>query len=315
MEINRIFGQQMTQSYQQRTARTAQGSSFQEILQAQGAAASTQARQTSTVTASDNTTILPTDSVEVKLEKLKKIGETADYTGMSYSEIYTTIWNRYNDAFDGNLSAILSEIWATPDNWCDISNQFSHEAYQEVFQPLHQEFEEQGKLKGGEFYDENNTFAQCVSDIRSAPLGYSGMSFAEKEQAIYEKYKGKDTYIDFLNMQGELRSTGVYENKLGMEGESNYFFVLNTRLTYNYLYPKENVPLSTSNPEWTDAQWNRILHEKFDANSFLKEVKQSLSNVSFQNGYQLNFDMESVISEQIEELIHATEREEESQKL
>lgn len=204
VEINRIFGQQMAQSYQQRTARTAQGSSFQEILQARAATEPAQVK-TSTVAVNNDTTILPTDSVEVKLEKLKKIGETADYTGMSYSEIYTTIWNRYNDAFDGNLSAILSPISAVPMNWSDIANQFRKETYKLIFQPLRQEFEEQGRLEGGEFYDKDDTYImQCISDIRSAPLGYSGMSFAEKEQAIYEKYKGKNTYIDFLNMQGEL---------------------------------------------------------------------------------------------------------------
>ena len=49
--------------------------------------------------AADPNEILPTDSTEVKLEKLRRIAETADYTGMSYGEIYKTVLDRYQQAF------------------------------------------------------------------------------------------------------------------------------------------------------------------------------------------------------------------------
>lgn len=136
--------------------------------------------------------IFSTDSTEVKLEKLQKIAEQSDYTGMSYSEIYTTIWNRYDRAFDGNLSAILSLAGPGPTSWVDIFNQFNTETGKEVITPLFQDFVDQGLLEKGEWYDRDDTYVmQCLSDIKSAPLGYSGMSFEEKEAAILEKYKGK----------------------------------------------------------------------------------------------------------------------------
>ena len=37
-------------------------------------------------------------STEAKLAELREIAKNADYTGMSYSEIYKTIYDRYNEA-------------------------------------------------------------------------------------------------------------------------------------------------------------------------------------------------------------------------
>lgn len=63
------------------------------------------------------------NATHAKLKKLREINEQADYTGMSPEEIYKTIWDRYNEAFDGNMMAITACI-AGPAEWSPVNNQF-----------------------------------------------------------------------------------------------------------------------------------------------------------------------------------------------
>ena len=81
--------------------------------------------------AADSNAILPTDSTEVKLEKLRRIAETADYTGMSYGEIYKTILDRYQQAFDGKFLAMASGFVGGSDR-DSICHQFARERDQAV---------------------------------------------------------------------------------------------------------------------------------------------------------------------------------------
>ncbi|MCB7042294.1 hypothetical protein [Flavonifractor plautii] len=309
MDINHITdrGTSSFHVHQPKTLGTSCSTRFQDLLNLQSVSNTTGDDKVFTTTESD-TTILPTDSVEVKLAKLQKISETADYTGMTYSEIYTEIWNRYNSVFDGQMSAITSLLSPVPSAWTDIYNQFSRETSRAVFTPLHEDFVNQGYLKEGEFFDKSDTYVmQTISDIRSAPLGYAGKSFEDKQQLIYEKYKNCNTYLDFLSMQGELQNTLITMNRFGREGESDYRFALNTQLTFTYIYPRENLmaQMSITNPSphtrLSDAQWHKILNEPFDVSSFLGDFKASLNTINFQNNYNMN--IESAISNQIDELM------------
>jgi hypothetical protein len=221
--------------------------------------------------------------------------------------VYTTIWNRYQDAFGKNLPAILSGLGPKPDGWNEIANQFFHEGSRDVFKPLLQEFKEQGLIEGGKQFDRDNTYVmQRISDIKSAPFGYSGMSFEEKEEAIYEKYRGKNSYIDFLNMQGELIDSLVYRNHFGREGESDYLSKLSGELTYNYVYRKYNLLdqlHSDPNPhrQLTEGEWKHLFSEQFDVYSFFEGFKESLRKINFYNNG--HFDIDSVISAQIDKLL------------
>lgn len=288
MEINRIGNGRIIgqQSIRKDTAITQPNHTFQELFHARAAEAPVKIESAATTNAiPTNITILPGDSVEVKLEKLKQIASVSDYTGMSYEDIYTTIWNRYNDAFGGNLPAIICPMGPLANGWDDISNQFYEETGEAVIHPLFQEFYEQGLLEEGEFYDRDDTYImQRISDIQSAPLGYSGMSFEEKKQAIYSKYQGKTSYIDFLNMQGELQHSLVYMNELGREASSDYLSSMNSHITYDYVYKNLGLldKMSASNPnphsQLTEAEWDAIYAWQFDSETLFRDLKSFFSS-------------------------------------
>lgn len=69
-----------------------------------------------------------------KLKQLAEINAQADYTGMSPDEIYAEIWNRYNEAFDGNMITIRAYI-AGPAEWTVIGNQFQNEIRSHIYTP------------------------------------------------------------------------------------------------------------------------------------------------------------------------------------
>ena len=212
----------------------------------------------------ETTAILPTDSAKVKLEKLRQIDEASDYSGMSYEEIYTDLWNRYNQAFDGNLAAILSDLCIGPSYWIDASNQFREAEHQYIIDPRRMERKAAG-------LDCSN--AQEWSDIRSAPFGYGGMSFAEKEAAILRKYRGKNTLMDFLNMQGELLQLGVLDDKIGRDGAYMHGIDLSGKVSKHLYWQWENSPIKAERPYgvsetrlFTEAMWDRLLNSSFDIN-------------------------------------------------
>lgn len=67
--------------------------------------------------------VTASNATHAKLKRLREINEQADYTGMSPEEIYETIWNRYNEAFDGNMIAITACI-AGPAEWGPVNVSF-----------------------------------------------------------------------------------------------------------------------------------------------------------------------------------------------
>ena len=230
-------------------------------------------------------TILPTDSVQVKLEKLRQIDEASDYTGMSYLDIYTTIWERYNDVFDGKMEAITSCLIGGSD-WIDINNQYGDEISHRAYYPM-KHAAERGEYTG-------------PTDLHSQMLGYGEMSWVEKEAAIKEKYRGKNTLTDFLSMQGELERTGVIEHKLGPSGQFHYRAVLEIQL-YKTCSPDKfdrGEPL-------VQADIDAIADQPFDMKTFFKELKTLLANTTFSG--PMAFNMEALISQEIDDLLSALE--------
>ena len=55
-------------------------------------------------TYSSGTTV--SSATHAKLKQLAELNAQADYAGMSPDEIHAEIWNRYDEAFDGNMIAI-----------------------------------------------------------------------------------------------------------------------------------------------------------------------------------------------------------------
>ena len=89
-----------------------------------------------------SSTITSADSTVTKLAKLQIIADNADYTGMSSEEIYAAIWQRYNEAFDGNMPAIYTHIvggW----EWQVIGNQYASDFPNDLY---HQEILEKTRV-------------------------------------------------------------------------------------------------------------------------------------------------------------------------
>ena len=239
------------------------------------------------------------DTTLVKLVKLKEIAANTDFSGMSYTEIYTNLWKSYDDAFGGNLAAITSCI-ALGQEISSVNNQLKEETNKYVYIPLrNQIFQETGCVSGTDAYRE--VVKEYIGDkeicpFASAALGYGGMSIEEKEAAIYQKYAGKNTLQDFLNMQGELWKTGVLRQKMGFSGSSQYCSILGRQLEKHF-FP-ENV-LSMENI--TQSQWDSVYNTPFDAVSFLTEMKDAIKHMSFSN---FDFNVEEVLSQGIDDLLN-----------
>ena len=243
--------------------------------------------------------IKPNDTTLVKLVKLKEIAANTDFSGMSYTEIYTNLWKSYDDAFGGNMPAIMSGLAQSQEKH-SIHNQFMDDYEKYVSQPLRtQIFQETGCVYGTDAYDE--VVKEYIGDKEICPfdsiaLGYGGMSIEEKEAAIYQKYAGKNTLQDFLNMQGELFKTGVLDNKMGPSASFQYLSILGRQLEKHF-FP-ENV-LSMENI--TQSQWDSVYNTSFDAVSFLTEMKDAIKHMTFSN---FDFNVEEVLSQGIDDLLN-----------
>lgn len=286
-----------------------QGGQFQTELSAH--AAPQAARDTFTYaapTVPTDVTILPTESTEVKLNKLRQIGGATDYTGMSYTEIYTAIWDRYNDAFDGKMGAITSCLIAS-EEWCNIHNQFSTEVCRMVYNPA--------------AADEKKGLYTGPVNIHSEMMGYGGMSWQEKEAAIKEKYKGKDTLEDFLNMQGELFRSGAMYEKMGNDSASLYRSILGDKIT-RFVFPDEFLRTGVAEQSSIDA----TLDTHFDQKAFYEEMKVSLDNMTFPPSRinlrtlianeadealsAFSLDASSAVANQVDKFLSALEKNDES---
>jgi hypothetical protein len=125
-----------------------------------------------------------------KLAELRKIHEETDYSVMEKAEAYVTIEKRFEEAF--------------PDEF-HIAYNFGLVAYGlPEYGEIASEFNKQKLKYQGDFA----TFEQ-----KNKYRGYEGMTYEEIEDAIYEKYEGKNTVKDQLNLLGELVEAGVTIHK------------------------------------------------------------------------------------------------------
>ncbi len=223
-----------------------------------------------------------------KLKQLAEIDQQADYTGMSADEIYAEIWNRYDEAFDGNMIAIKAYI-AGPIEWERIHNQFYDEVCRRVSEAAYKAAgevqtsveQEMDALEGSSQKGTGNASYDAFMKV----LGYDGMSFEEKEAAIKKKYAGKNTTLDFLKMQSELKESGVLEHKMGSEA-STYCAMLEIQFEYafNPDYTKRDGPEDINLRMSTD-QWNRIANQPFDTAKLSSGMKAQLGRISGPNKY------------------------------
>lgn len=270
-------------------------------------AAAEAVRNTASRTA--GTEVLPGDSIDVKLAKLQKQAEEADYTGMSYHEIFASIWNRYNDAFDGNWATIVS-FPAIQEEGDRATSDFRIEVGRNITGPLQREFKaETGiTLYCGSMENEKDTKAfqdyvqSKYGSFYAQVLGYGGMTLEETEQAIYQKYAGKNTLRDFLGMQSELFNTGVMTDKLGGDGAYAYSLTLHEQL-YKSLFPDIYYDFSNDLPmHIPQSRWDAVLDGKFDTQAFASDMRETLKTMNF-SGW--DFDIEGAISKGIDYLLEA----------
>lgn len=251
--------------------------------------------------------IQPGDSTQVKLAKLQQMAEEADYTGMSYGEIYTAIWNRYDQAFDGNWASIYTFPTIQEDG-CLAKYRFRMEIDRNIGNHLKREFKEETGIdvtvwtkEGWSQHDRDvEAYREYVlskyGNLHAQGCGYGDMSMEEMEQAIYKKYEGKDTLRDFLNMQGELFHTGVMINKLGEHGSIAYQRVMEDQLARTYFFDDY---MSTAAMNISQARWDAVLDGKFDAHAFASNMRESVKNASW------SIDMEKVINKGIDYLLES----------
>ena len=232
-----------------------------------------------------------------KLKQLAEIDAQADYTGMSPDEIYAEIWNRYDKAFDGNMIAIRGCV-AGPAEWGEIGYQFYTEVTRHIFNPAIIAARKEALELDGRPYtewtdaemdalDSSSNLKACktVNNALMKVLGYDGMSFEEREAAIREKYAGKDTTLDFLNMQSELSMSGVLNHKMGVDRAGTYLAMMeiqfdkafNPNSIYNVGHEKYSM--------MTADQWYRVADQPFDTAQFAASMKENLHQVSGHNGW------------------------------
>ena len=237
------------------------------------------------------------NACHAKLKQLAEIDAQADYTGMSPDEIYAEIWNRYDEAFDGNLIAIRGCV-AGPAEWGEVGHQFYTEVTRHIFNPaINAAWKEGVELDGRPYtewtYEEKTDLDRScrekadkvVFDAKMKVLGYDGMSFDEREAAIREKYAGKNTTIDFLKMQNELQETGVLNNKMGWESARLYRAMLEVQLEDLFNPNSISAVGYEKHSLMTADQWYRVADQPFDTAQFAAAMKDNLHRVSGHNGW------------------------------
>lgn len=273
--------------------------SFEKMLRsrkqyAPGAAQTYSIRADNVPQVSDSNAILPADSTEVRLEKLRKIAETADYTGMSYGEIYKTILDRYQQAFDGRFLALASGFVGGSDR-DSICHQFAREMDQAVYHPLYREIEAETGLRYGQDAFQDYWYEHYKFELGAEALGYGGMSPEEIEKAVAEKYAGKNTLADFSAMMEELHLSGVLDHKLGRDGANSLLSVLGRKL--HEVRPEDNY----DGGRRLDSLWERAQREPFSFQNLAQELKNTVqNNMSFSN---YGFDIRDTLLQSIDALL------------
>ena len=126
---------------------------------------------------------------------------------------------------------------------------------------------------------------RTVNNALMKVLGYDGMSFEEREAVIREKYAGKNTTSDFLNMQSELSLSDVLRHKMGDDRARTYLGILNNQFETAF-NPNYYMTVGGEKSSFMTAdQWYRVANQPFDTAQFAAAMKDNLHRVSGLNGW------------------------------
>lgn len=199
MNISRTSSRVPVQSVRTRTANTVSQNSFSDVLK-QSSAKDT--FSVSSVNAAVKGGSLGVADTQAKLDKISAAIKDTDYSGMSKTEIFADIESKYANTFD--------DFYATFAVWtCEEYNMIHCQFCDDV---------------------DNNVGTNWKNSDTLEARGYSGMSYDEVEIAIKEKYSGKTSFKDQLNLFGELFSSGVLSNKFGWDNATDMVSKLNLSL-------------------------------------------------------------------------------------
>ena len=177
-----------------------------------------------------------------------------------------------------------------------IKNQLGQELRLHIYTPLEKELEQELGFTNQENRAEfQKHFIERRYTVRAEALGYGGMSYDEIEKAIVEKYKGKNSLQDFLEMQGELNDTGVLWHKLGGSDRlGEYYSSLNTQINLTYFYDNYvyEYPLEP-------GQYESTLLKRFEPASFFSDVKQTILRSTYMH-YNLGYDVKAQVLQDVD---------------
>lgn len=202
MNIGRTSSRVPVQTAYKKSSNAIKQDSFGDVLK------KSSAKDTFSASAVSNASVrggsLGIADTQAKLDSISAEIEKTDYSGMSKTEIYADIESKYANTFD--------DFYATFAVWtCEEYNM------------IHNQFCDDVDNNAGSYWKNSDTLEA---------RGYSGMSYDEAEIAIKEKYIGKTSFMDQLNLFGELFSSGVLSNKFGWDKATDMVSKLNLSLDF-----------------------------------------------------------------------------------
>lgn len=328
---------QVRPGYQKHAGQAAPAATFDQVMQARAQdqyvpSVRTQPIQTEVEFSRAERTygdVTVSNATHAKLKQLAELDKQSDYTGMSTDEVFAEIWNRYNEAFDGNM-VVYTACIAGPEEWDVINNQFVDEITAHVINPVaaavrkaaweadRETGTERSHAEEHDLYEFSmRKGSEASRDARWKVLGYYDMSFEEREAAIKEKYAGKNTTMDFLRMQSELDRSGVLTHTMG-DGASTYTDLIGYQFEVAY-NPNSIYTVGPDNCDFMTAdQWYRVADQPFDIAKFAANTKDLLNRISFNSKYPADFAntiakavdrfMDNTVGDGIDLLLDGTER-------
>lgn len=144
-----------------------------------------------------------------KLAALRDEADSFDYTGMSDTEIYKTIYERYDKAFGGNVSGTMYGglgvyIETTPNHWrnIDTGSQMHDEITAHVSKETADAINRPGSKK--------------LLQLEKEAL-YGNMTMDERKEAIANKYPGKQTTLEYCSYLRDMARAGLMPEKAAQD--------------------------------------------------------------------------------------------------
>lgn len=130
------------------------------------------------------------ETFEQKMQRLKEEGANIDYTGMTDTEIYKSIRDRYMDTFE-DYARIEADIYRT-----DLEDQMTTQCFEEIRSKVSM------RMRGEKFA---SLYKESI---------FGGMTDEAITQSIIDKYSGKGTIMDKLVVLDQLARAGVMDRRL-----------------------------------------------------------------------------------------------------